>query len=106
MKHDDIVAIPAGVTAIPDVLRMVAHLANAAGLKGYRVVDVEVGLDLDAARAWLPASLDERESMPNPALQTRALIKYESLEHGPQRGGAVRRRLGRLSPIQVGPRRR
>lgn len=48
----DRVEIPAGICHLPAVLRDIARLANQAGLKGFEVADVDVGLDAEAARRY------------------------------------------------------
>ena len=67
-----------GVVHLQGEFREVARLANRAGLNGYEVVDVELGLDIEEVRAALAASPGVS---PTPAFPpSRILITYRKLE--------------------------
>jgi len=58
LRRGDRVEMLGGVVHLPAEFREVARLANKAGLDGYEVVDVEVGMDVEGMRGWMHAVED------------------------------------------------
>jgi hypothetical protein len=53
VRPPDEIEMKAGIVHLPDEFRQVARAANAAGLAGFEVADVEYGMDTAAARQLL-----------------------------------------------------
>jgi hypothetical protein len=67
IRPPDRIEMPGGITHLPADFREVARLANLAGIEGYRVQDVEVGIDPQAAiagefRSYITISYREKEA--------------------------------------------
>jgi len=58
------VRVPAGIVNLPTVFREIAKKANAFGLQGFEVLDVEYGLDIQKAKRYLLAGQEVPPDVP------------------------------------------
>jgi hypothetical protein len=77
-RKPDRIVIPPGLAHLNGAIREAIEKANRAGLEGYEITEVEIGIDVEAARKWLlgPQPLTEQGiRMPQP------LISYVQVKH-------------------------
>jgi hypothetical protein len=45
-KEADRIALPSGISHLPEAIRLALRKANEAGLEGHAIADIDIGLDL------------------------------------------------------------